>query len=164
MMRRFRGRSGSRAVTPVVATILLVAITVVLAGVLYVMVAGIIGPGGGTPLPPTVQLITQIETHGVYNVQVFTNRADNLGAFRVSLINETSGVTCVAEQDLSATFNATCSPGVTVEFRDLANPGIPELNEGDAFRVAGVHGSNRYMLNLVWKTNGAVVAQGIVPA
>jgi len=36
------------AVSPVIATILMVAITVVLAAVLYVMVSGLLGGGGGT--------------------------------------------------------------------------------------------------------------------
>ena len=43
-IRRDRG-----AVSPVIATILLVAITVVLAGVLYVMVSGFLGPVGKGP-------------------------------------------------------------------------------------------------------------------
>src|SRR2546428_11549084 len=38
-----------QAVSPVIATILMVAITVVLAAVLYVMVSGLISGPGGTP-------------------------------------------------------------------------------------------------------------------
>src|SRR2546425_10031760 len=41
-------RKDEEAVSPVIATILMVAITVVLAAVLYVMVSGLlVGPGGG---------------------------------------------------------------------------------------------------------------------
>ena len=47
MRRVFRTDDG--AVSPVIATILLVAITVILAGVLYVMVSGILRPTGNTP-------------------------------------------------------------------------------------------------------------------
>src|SRR5207249_8605391 len=44
-------RKDETAVSPVIATILMVAITVVLAAVLYVMVSGLITPvGGNTPL------------------------------------------------------------------------------------------------------------------
>ena len=44
-------RKDERAVSPVIATILMVAITVVLAAVLYVMVSGLItGPGAQKPL------------------------------------------------------------------------------------------------------------------
>ena len=93
----------------------------------------------------------------------FPPRRDDLGAFRVSLFNETSGARCVEEVDLTATFNATCSPGVTVAFRDLYDPGRPELNGGDVFRLAGVRGSSRYTLNLIWRATGGIVAQGTVP-
>src|SRR5438876_12075866 len=42
-------RKDEEAVSPVIATILMVAITVVLAAVLYVMVSGLlVGPGGGS--------------------------------------------------------------------------------------------------------------------
>src|SRR5437763_12776620 len=44
-------RKDEAAVSPVIATILMVAITVVLAAVLYVMVSGVISPvGGNKPL------------------------------------------------------------------------------------------------------------------
>ena len=42
-------RRDEKAVSPVIATILMVAITVVLAAVLYVMVSGLISGPGGTP-------------------------------------------------------------------------------------------------------------------
>jgi flagellin-like protein len=42
-------REDEEAVSPVIATILMVAITVVLAAVLYVMVSGLIGSPGSTP-------------------------------------------------------------------------------------------------------------------
>ena len=47
MKRIWRNKEG---VSPVIATILMVAITVVLAAVLYVMVSGYMTGGGGTPL------------------------------------------------------------------------------------------------------------------
>jgi len=43
-------REDESAVSPVIATILMVAITVVLAAVLYVMVSGLISGPGGTPV------------------------------------------------------------------------------------------------------------------
>src|SRR3989442_10795764 len=53
-------RKDEKAVSPVIATILMVAITVVLAAVLYVMVTGLIG--GGSSQPPTIQLRAQQPT------------------------------------------------------------------------------------------------------
>ncbi len=48
-MRRALGRKSKRAVSPIIATILLVAITVVLAAVLYVLVSGLTRTGASTP-------------------------------------------------------------------------------------------------------------------
>ncbi|HUV24473.1 MAG TPA: type IV pilin N-terminal domain-containing protein, partial [Methanomassiliicoccales archaeon] len=50
MKKMWKFRKDSRAVSPVIATILMVAITVVLAAVLYVMVSGY---GGGGETAPT---------------------------------------------------------------------------------------------------------------
>src|SRR3989475_9337845 len=53
-------RKDEAAVSPVIATILMVAITVVLAAVLYVMVSGLlVGPGGG---PQTIGVNRQDNT------------------------------------------------------------------------------------------------------
>jgi flagellin-like protein len=49
MKKIWKIRKNSEAVSPVIATILMVAITVVLAAVLYVMVMGFSGPGTQTP-------------------------------------------------------------------------------------------------------------------
>jgi flagellin-like protein len=46
---RQRGRGRKRAVSPIIATILLVAITVVLAAVLYVLISGLTSGGGSVP-------------------------------------------------------------------------------------------------------------------
>jgi flagellin-like protein len=48
------GRKNKRGVSPIIATILLVAITVVIAAVLYVLVSGYLKGTGGSPL--TIQL------------------------------------------------------------------------------------------------------------
>ena len=47
---RWRKAKGKRGVSPIIATILLVAITVVLAAVLYILVSGYIGGTGSKPL------------------------------------------------------------------------------------------------------------------
>ena len=55
-------RRNEKAVSPVIATILMVAITVVLAAVLYVMVSGLIGTG--TTGTPNVEMTTTSTTEG----------------------------------------------------------------------------------------------------
>src|SRR5204862_3892519 len=52
-------RNDEAAVSPVIATILMVAITVVLAAVLYVMVSGLITPVGGNKPLVTFSAVTQ---------------------------------------------------------------------------------------------------------
>ncbi len=54
---RQRGRGRKRGVSPIIATILLVAITVVLAAVLYVLISGLTGSSASAPisLAPVVQ-------------------------------------------------------------------------------------------------------------
>ena len=47
--RRWR-KKGRRGVSPIIATILLVAITVVLAAVLYILISGLTKAPGNTPL------------------------------------------------------------------------------------------------------------------
>lgn len=62
--RHWRDRKG---VSPVIATILMVAITVVLAAVLYVMVMGL---GGDTAVTPTGQ-VTNVEEITIEDVEVY---------------------------------------------------------------------------------------------
>src|SRR5947209_18991978 len=52
-------KNDEAAVSPVIATILMVAITVVLAAVLYVMVSGLISPVGGNKPLVTFSSVTQ---------------------------------------------------------------------------------------------------------
>src|SRR5436189_3326296 len=53
-------RKDEAAVSPVIATILMVAITVVLAAVLYVMVSGLITPVGGNKPLVTFSSVTKV--------------------------------------------------------------------------------------------------------
>src|SRR5947208_14479159 len=53
-------RKDETAVSPVIATILMVAITVVLAAVLYVMVSGLITPVGGNKPLVTFSAVTKV--------------------------------------------------------------------------------------------------------
>src|SRR5256886_12599938 len=56
------------AVSPVIATILMVAITVVLAAVLYVMVSGLITPVGGNKPLVTFSAVTQSSGNATISV------------------------------------------------------------------------------------------------
>ena len=66
-MKRFI-RKDDEAVSPVIAVILMVAITVVLAGVLYVWVSGLGGPSGGGS--PKVSTTNPDEKSGYWMIQI----------------------------------------------------------------------------------------------
>jgi len=66
----------NKAVSPVIATILMVAITVVLAAVLYVMVMGF--GSGGSDETPTGSLTYNNEGSGVYNVTISSISANDV--------------------------------------------------------------------------------------
>src|SRR5207237_4557166 len=63
-------RKDEAAVSPVIATILMVAITVVLAAVLYVMVSGLISPVSGNKPLVTFSSVTQSSGNATIGVAV----------------------------------------------------------------------------------------------
>jgi flagellin-like protein len=69
--RRWR-QKGRRGVSPIIATILLVAITVVLAAVLYILISGLTKGPGNTPLGSALALNTPIASAGgtVYTIGI----------------------------------------------------------------------------------------------
>jgi flagellin-like protein len=66
--RRWR-KNGRRGVSPIIATILLVAITVVLAAVLYILISGLTKGPGNTPLGTALAMgAPQASTNGTANI------------------------------------------------------------------------------------------------
>jgi len=61
--RRWR-QKGKRGVSPIIATILLVAITVVLAAVLYILISGLTKGPGNTPLGSALAMNTPVASAG----------------------------------------------------------------------------------------------------
>jgi len=87
-------KKNNKAVSPVIATILMVAITVVLAAVLYVMVMGF--GDSGNPDAPTVSLTKTTTTTG-YSVVITISPATNDTKMAIALNGAvaTSGFTLV---------------------------------------------------------------------
>jgi flagellin-like protein len=71
MERRWR-QKGKRGVSPIIATILLVAITVVLAAVLYILISGLTKGPGNTPLGSALAIGTATASAGgtVYTMTI----------------------------------------------------------------------------------------------
>jgi flagellin-like protein len=126
------------AVSPVIATILMVAITVVLAAVLYVMVSGLITPVGGNKPLVTFSSVTKVNawswTFTVasasptvapsnyklnFGIGSFTGTAVNMGASNVNTTVTVTGATPAS---------------VGVKWTDLG--GTTTVKGGDIFTIA----------------------------
>lgn len=140
-------------VSPVIATILMVAITVVLAAVLYVMVMGF----GGTGARPVVgfQAPEKISTK-VWTVSLSDcNPPNALSKFKVLVKNATSVV--ITADALSGTYSkqyVASGNTLTVAFTDLTND--QKLGGGDYFTctfsgtpVVG----NTYTITILWSSD-----------
>ncbi|MEW5936474.1 MAG: archaellin/type IV pilin N-terminal domain-containing protein [Candidatus Thermoplasmatota archaeon] len=133
-----------KGVSPVIATILMVAITVVLTAVLYVMVSGYMG--GTTGGEPYVMLTAGSSLGD--RVDVAVDRAEPLHMYKVYLyINET--------RDLASSME-TLTPGSFGNLTFIDGDGGGRLSTGDTFNITLVPGT-RYELLVFWKQTGAKV-------
>ncbi|MFQ6107503.1 MAG: archaellin/type IV pilin N-terminal domain-containing protein [Thermoplasmata archaeon] len=143
MKRAWIVRKNEEAVSPVIATILMVAITVVLAAVLYVMVSGLITT---TAAEPNVQLAAPESV------------SSTLWEVKIAGVSETKGLSnfmavLVRNGTNSESFDpiADGSNGANMVFEDLDGGGT--LSVGDYFRITVVALSD-YKLSIVWKDSG----------
>ena len=128
-------KKNSKAVSPVIATILMVAITVVLAAVLYVMVMGM--SGGDEETTPTGVIDSTLNTTGNYSISITS-------------VSPTTPIT-----DLSYRVNATGALTQLVagaSFIDVGGDG--KASNGDFFYVTCSAGSVVY---LVYEPTGGVI-------
>ena len=148
--------------TVLIVVLVVVVVIVLVVGLLAALVflTPIVSDGPIDGQPPTMALNANPVAFGDWQVNVMVDRGVALSSFSVVLTNETSGATCVPLRDLSTTFSATCSPGVTLSFVDVA--GANQLTSGDYFRLTGVVGPNLYTLRIVWKATDAVIAAELV--
>lgn len=107
---RARGHGRKRAVSPIIATILLVAITVVLAAVLYVLISGLTSGGGSIPYSVGMSETGATTTGGNWiAITVNPTNGLNTGQFGLKITNTTSQTDApVANPDA-----ATCKAGAT---------------------------------------------------
>jgi flagellin-like protein len=144
MKRAWIIRRNEEAVSPVIATILMVAITVVLAAVLYVMVSGLIG--GTTASEPNVQL-SQADGQG--------NDLWKINIAGVSESKEVDSFKALITKDgaLWKTLDPLSGTESNVTFTDLG--GESKLTTGDYFLVQCDPGAN-YELSVAWRDSGNV--------
>jgi len=137
-------RKDERGVSPVIATILMVAITVVLAAVLYVMVAYFIQP---TDVKPIVSLSSgECGPTWCEGTVAGTNANHDLSRYKVTVL--ANGEPAIAATVLEAGTNLT-GGGLTFRYTDLGGDQV--LNAGDTFRLSGLQAGVQYRIALLWQ-------------
>ncbi len=109
---RQRGRGRKRGVSPIIATILLVAITVVLAAVLYVLISGLTGSSASAPisLAPVVQQSGVGGSGSTWYVPVGLTPSASVATTAFGLKVQSSGGTILP---VAAAVGGTCAVGGT---------------------------------------------------
>ena len=170
MKKNWAIRKDAEAVSPVIATILMVAITVVLAAVLYVMVLGFGTGGSGTP---SIQITTRtaISSPDGYKFALTAPTTDvawtdltivlQTSSYSATWLNATqAGLTAVdgvATQNLDArTMNSVAYTAIVT---DMGGNGF--INLGDYFTITGAFaGSTSYTVTLMYEpVDGQMVSQ-----
>ncbi len=155
MKKSWAFRKDAAAVSPVIATILMVAITVVLAAVLYVMVLGF----GGTSNTPNVQILSKTSVTGGYNVAL-TSPTSTAKWIDVQVQLTTTGGTSVwnlkdiAFSGTPATANMSASSSVYLVVKDLASDG--QIGSGDSLTFTVVP-TGAVTLTLVYSPTGSAM-------
>ena len=137
MKKMWKMRKNKEAVSPVIATILMVAITVVLAAVLYVMVMGF----GGTGSTPTGALNAVRTGSGNYQVSVVSISQPNV-------------------QNSSVTIIVTPTGGVKGAWHGPSQ----FVGAGDYFTVTGLTVGTTYTISLKYNPTGNSIASTTVTA
>ena len=144
-------KKNTKAVSPVIATILMVAITVVLAAVLYVMVMGFGGPSNTVPTGSFSAKDKISETTEKLTFGVITPEKPG-SAFKVVVSEGTSSATFAITDDSGTLVAASGTlTTVTVSFTDLA--GNKVINNGDYLLITGQAG-HTYNVSLLYSTTG----------
>ena len=114
--RRWR-KKGKRGVSPIIATILLVAITVVLAAVLYILISGLTKGPSNTPIGADLAVSPAHESGNNYTFQIVSASGGlALNNMQFQIQNAGGGVVTLAG---SSTLSVTGLSGAVVAVYDL---------------------------------------------
>jgi flagellin-like protein len=152
-------RKDEAAVSPVIATILMVAITVVLAAVLYVMVSGLITPVGGNK--PLVEFSSVDQSASVGNATFSVLSASQTLGPASYKVNLQVGTFTGALTSMPTTSGGSVSITVNsivyrIYWTDL---GGGTVNAGDTLRVTGngvALGAGSYTFHLLWSDDSLI--------
>lgn len=162
MKRIWKMRRDSEAVSPVIATILMVAITVVLAAVLYVMVMGF---GGPTTITPTGSFTAATKINATTMKISFGVITPDTPPSNLKIIVEDpdGNVRTWNWSDENNKYSITGTPDVTdnvngeIEYVDLAQNNI--INSGDYLKITmkSTATSGTYRVTMLYTPTGAVI-------
>jgi FlaG/FlaF family flagellin (archaellin) len=132
----------------------MVAITVVLAAVLYLLVSGLIGGGGASE--PNINLNSgqTTGTSGEWKIEVAgASSGEGEASFNVLLLNGTGIAVTSTSLD---TLGSSCSGSPGLSFTDVQADG--KLNQGDWFIVCGTDSTSDYQVQVFWKASNNKVS------
>jgi flagellin-like protein len=154
-------RKDEAAVSPVIATILMVAITVVLAAVLYVMVSGLITPVGGNKPLVTFSAVDQNSGNATI-VVAGASQSVSPSNYKVNLQVGTNTGTAVAMPTTGGLFATLTvgAPAVTYRIYWTDIGGEKTVNSGDNFRVTGnnvaLPAATSFTFYLLWSDGSSI--------
>ncbi len=156
MKRRRFIRRDEEGVSPVIATILMVAITVVLAAVLYIMVMSIEPPDD---LPPIGKWGVP-EVKDSHSVDVdWASLSREVRPTQLEIVLERNGTaegTYRFSSDDEGPLAITSGVDVgTLTYADLADN--QKVNTGDELRMTNLAGSSTYILKMIWGPTGDLI-------
>ena len=135
-------------VSPVIAVILMVAITVVLAAVLYVMVTGLIGEN--QVANPRVSFAKDATSNQI-ELRVSVDQSKSSNQYLLLFENVTAGADTTVKVITDCTKTAKCAIAGTpdtIYYKDLT--GDERLTEGDSFIIEGTSAGFDYKLSLIF--------------
>ena len=134
-------------VSPVIATILMVAITVVLAATVWLLVSGYMGGGGGTQITGNFASKEMIGSNE-WKLTFSQFQPDtSLKSLKISISDGTHSDTITFTDDSDGTHVTATNTGITVTYYDLANNHI--INSGDYLVLSGLSSGTTYTVTVL---------------
>jgi len=148
---KYKEKWKEEAVSPVIATILMVAITVVLAAVLYLLVTALIVPPDEKP---TVMLSNGIRTgtDGEWRISVDSiTKSEPIADFKVALMN---GSAVAIEATSLETIKSSGATNGSLVLKFYEPNGDEDLNAGDYFILNGAGDDSQYRMEIYYRDKG----------
>lgn len=161
MKRRAFIRQDEEGVSPVIATILMVAITVVLAAVLYIMVIGL--APSGTNVPTGVWGTKTPVSSTAYNVDFGKvsgePRPMDLEIILVMNVTNQGTYSFQTNDDGDLAFVQGSGSDIgDIEYADLANN--QKINTGDTLYLTNLAPQSDYQIKMMWAPTGDQITSG----